>query len=272
MNVTISGVDDGVDPRWLATMSSRYPFVEWGVLYSRTRGGSPRYPSRAWYAELLQTNLREAFRAADERTPKVFRYAVHVCGSAATDYYTHTANPKQLTSIEEVEDAISLLGLVQGAVRVQLNGLPLRERYVLAQHALDRGVPFFTPHVKRAVILQARSLEELRPGINLARAMECASGVLFDVSAGRGIAPAAWPKLGEHGAGWRYPGSPSIGFAGGLSPATLVDVVGQIRAADEGELPDWIDMESGVRTDDHFSRSKAEAVLEIAAAWQKERR
>eukprot|EP01032_Pedospumella_encystans_P039078 gene39078-44302_t len=39
------GMDDSVSPDLLALVSSRYPWVEWGVLFRNDLEGTPRYPS-----------------------------------------------------------------------------------------------------------------------------------------------------------------------------------------------------------------------------------
>lgn len=46
--VTISGPDDKVSHDDLLKLQKQYPFVEWGVLISRKRMGSQRYPSADW--------------------------------------------------------------------------------------------------------------------------------------------------------------------------------------------------------------------------------
>lgn len=63
---------------------------------------------------------------------------------------------------------------------------------------------------------------------------------LFDVSGGRGIAPKAWP---------RHPGR-LVGYAGSLGPSNSAAVVREIGP--HATAPYWLDMESGVRTDDRF--------------------
>lgn len=65
--ITITGADDGVDPRALAVLSEKYPFVEWGLLLSKKRFGEARYPSSRWLLEV----------------PKVLgfdRLSYHLCG------------------------------------------------------------------------------------------------------------------------------------------------------------------------------------------------
>jgi phosphoribosylanthranilate isomerase len=81
------------------------------------------------------------------------------------------------------------------------------------------------------------------------------ASLLFDPSGGRGIEPFSWPvpPLGAR-----------MGYAGGIGPDNLLDV---LRAIGPVESPFWIDMESGVRTDDRFDLAKARAVLETAAPF-----
>lgn len=71
---------------------------------------------------------------------------------------------------------------------------------------------------------------------------------LSDRSAGTGQRPDAWP---------RHPGGDQfVGYAGGITPDNVLEVLGQIDATG----PYWIDMESGVRTNDWLDLDKVEAV------------
>ena len=78
--------------------------------------------------------------------------------------------------------------------------------------------------------------------------------VLFDESAGRGISPDSWDApLNGH----------FCGYAGGMNPDNVKENLEMIKQVADGHLT-WIDMETGIRTDDHFDMSKAERVLSIA--------
>ena len=52
-----------------------------------------------------------------------------------------------------------------------------------------------------------------------------------------------------------------LGFAGGIGPDNVLDVIRDIGPRD----PYWIDMESGVRTDDKLDLAKVRRVLEQIA-------
>lgn len=79
--------------------------------------------------------------------------------------------------------------------------------------------------------------------------------VLFDESAGRGISPDSWdaPLKGHF-----------CGYAGGINPANVQANIDMIAKVAPGYTT-WIDMETGVRTDDKFDMAKVRKVLEISA-------
>lgn len=75
---------------------------------------------------------------------------------------------------------------------------------------------------------------------------------LFDRSGGRGEAPTAWPA---------HPGNDRlVGYAGGISPENIRGVMSVLEQR-TGRY--WIDMESGVRTNDRFDLEKCRQICEI---------
>lgn len=81
--------------------------------------------------------------------------------------------------------------------------------------------------------------------------------VLYDDSAGRGISPDSWePPLAGH----------FCGYAGGLNPANVAEQIEIIAKVAPGYTT-WIDMETGVRTDDKFDLAKVRRVLEISKPY-----
>lgn len=77
---------------------------------------------------------------------------------------------------------------------------------------------------------------------------ETSIGWLFDASGGRGVAPSVWPP---------HPGR-LVGYAGGICPDNVTQVIADIGAT----APYWLDMESGVRTDDRFDLGLCERVCQ----------
>lgn len=55
--VTITGADDKTDLAELYALWLHYPFVEWGVLFSKSREGSPRYPTATKITEIASYQM-----------------------------------------------------------------------------------------------------------------------------------------------------------------------------------------------------------------------
>ncbi|HEY2509491.1 MAG TPA: hypothetical protein VGI39_01425 [Polyangiaceae bacterium] len=216
--VTITGADDRVDPVALAHLSEEFPFVEWGILASETRAGTPRYPTKAWVDTL-----------------GAGRYAVHLCGAMARDV------------LEGNGAVIASAPLRFG--RIQVNGY-------------KPGWPSFLHLVRvwtgRRLILQVRSEDQLQAAANEVAEMGSSgrAEILFDPSGGRGIETFRWPAT---------PIGVPMGFAGGIKPSNMLDVLSEIGPRD---APFWIDMESGVRSgEDTFDLRLVREVLERAAPF-----
>jgi len=75
--VTISGADDRVVYGDMVAISLAFPFVEWGILLSNTRQGTPRYPSDGWILNL----------------PPGLRLSMHCCGEVARNVLAGTHSP-----------------------------------------------------------------------------------------------------------------------------------------------------------------------------------
>jgi hypothetical protein len=75
---------------------------------------------------------------------------------------------------------------------------------------------------------------------------------LYDGSLGKGVTPEVWlaPVEGK-----------KTGYAGGLNPDNLESNLVKLKGV-VGDTPVWIDMETGVRTDDHFDLVKVKRVLD----------
>jgi phosphoribosylanthranilate isomerase len=234
--VTITGADDRVDPSALADLSAEFPFVEWGILASKSRAGTPRYPTRGWMQRLDEAAVRFATRS-DVVFARRINLSLHLCG-------------------EYAREALSGSGMFVPPTefrRVQLNGWnPGANTAALGRLASTFNLQF---------ILQVRDVVSIAAGIEEARAIRAAArdriggsaSLLFDPSGGRGITSVVHPK-----------GNPyvSVGFAGGISAENVLEVLSAIGSRDDEH---WIDMESSVRTDDEFSLRKVRAVLERVA-------
>ena len=56
--VTITGADDRTDIGKLIELSRKYQFAEWGILFSKSKEGQQRYPSKEWIDELLKNDIK----------------------------------------------------------------------------------------------------------------------------------------------------------------------------------------------------------------------
>lgn len=156
--------------------------------------------------------------------------AVHLCGQYARNR------------------GASGLAAVTNSQRMQLNGLTDYKQAVSAA-IWDAGRPEY--------ILQVRTLSAFNAARSAAFKISDLGGkasLLWDPSGGKGIY--AKPEPMEHG---QVP----IGYAGGISPRNIHEVLESLK--DGG--PCWIDMESGVRTDDEFDLVKVRSVLDLARPY-----
>lgn len=226
--VTITGADDGVDPGELVRLSEQYPFLEWGILRSVKREGTPRYPSSDWCEEVSRSAARSMS----------LHLAAHLCG-ALTDAVLKGVPPTMRR-----EGAPNEVWVPEFFDRIQVN-------------SFTPTLPFLqmAPKYPRlGWILQARDSW----GYTLATASAWIIGstraaVLWDPSGGRGIESSVrWPE--------RLHETIIVGGAGGLTSETI------LAAADRAPSGYWwLDLESGVRTDDRFDLDKVRAVAEAMA-------
>lgn len=229
--VTVTGADDEVDPRELVALTREFPFVEWGILMSISRCGSPRYPTRKWMVGL--ENVAKDARRTNDPTVKPMALSAHFCGQVARAALSGSLH--DLPVIEEVQ-------------RIQVNG------YVAPSPGLIRFAERMPCY---EIILQVRDEGSLQAAANDARAMRSAS-LLFDPSGGRGLEPFKWP---------RAPAGMRVGYAGGITPGNVRESVQRVYE-DTGFLAGdfWIDLESGARDErDRFDLERVRRLLEYVA-------
>lgn len=228
--VTITGADDSVNARQLFELSRRFPFVEWGILFSRRQVGTPRFPSARW----TETQI-DPLRAAG------VALAAHLCGGYVREF-AFANNPW-------AEDHAAIVPAFR---RVQLN-------FHAEPHVVSgfRGViAAAAPHHDgfRQFIVQIDGVND--PALkSLALSLPPDRVVpLFDLSGGAGVLPDAWPTAWLESA---------CGYAGGLGPDNVVEQIRRIEGVTGADQEVWIDMERRVRTDDdaRLDLDKVRAVL-----------
>lgn len=243
--VTMTGADESIQPAELARLSERYPFVEWGILVSRSAQGSPRYPDQAFIQEV------QRHAAVNPRV----KLSVHLCGHWVRQL---------LVGVDEVP-----WWVWPYFERAQLNFHA--ERNACTPEALHRvlrdiGAGPLSPD---QFIFQIdgqrgnRHLEALYAENDGNMTVDAVP--LFDISGGAGVLPATWPRP-------QYMKTDEAhvyhGYAGGLGPENLAEQLPLIAEA-AGDARIWIDMETRVRSNNDrlFDLDKVERCLQIAAPF-----
>lgn len=230
--VTFTGADESVNPQDLIALSQKYPWIEWGILFSINQGG-PRFPGLRWIKHLLSL--------ATNKYPDM-KLSAHLCGKWVRD-------------------------LVKDGSGTWWSLLPnhLRERFQRVQ--LNFHGHWHEPHVLFIDLIEKRLMKEefilQCDGTNDVTAQKFAelktAVPLFDTSGGAGVLPKEWPTA--------FSGV-YCGYAGGLGPDSMQAELGRIAEAASDERF-WIDMERKVRSEDDekFDLAKVQAVLDIVAPF-----
>ncbi len=224
--VTITGADDSISPASLIQITKKYPFVEWAILFSARRQGTPRYPSTPWISELLTLVPYPNSRLS-----------AHLCGRWVRDLVL-CGKP----TFWEQYAGVQLFQRVQLNFHGQYHKAD-RDKFLHALRNHDHEYIFQHDGVNDALIEEFAQdpVARIHP--------------LFDRSGGAGILPGSWPRpIGKY-----------CGYAGGLGPDNLADELRRISDVTHGQRI-WIDMETKVRSeaDTLFDLAKVERCLELA--------
>ena len=261
--VTLTGADNSVEPHELLEISETFPFVEWGILVSRSSSfnGRPRFPSVQW-VKCLMGDLSD--RTLGTRFGPKFQFSCHICGAWVRDIFSES---KRAAAMIQDEWPWLLPRCSSGVVdtlfqRVQLNthgqkGHKQPVKDILDGIGIGRQVIFQFDGVNDGLFDAAAS-----GGINHFTEERLDVAPLFDMSGGAGIVPKEWPVPFEKH--MRHPNVDYFGYAGGLGPNNLEAELHRIAQA-AGDHRVWIDMETLIRSDDDelFDLDKCVAVLEL---------
>lgn len=175
-------------------------------------------------------------RFAQAAGDKKLHTAMHLCDQALLGFIANDAD---------------ILSAMQGFKRIQLN---LKFGDVEGKYSeADLIARVQSMPEKQFIIQYGKDKQSLLPLLNDTPN----HAVLFDESAGRGINPDTWDApLDGH----------FCGYAGGLTPDNLQRNLETIAEVANGHTT-WIDMETGVRTNDVFDLAKVKSVLATTAAF-----
>lgn len=256
--VTLTGADNNTDIDGLMSLSKKYPYVEWGILFSQSKSGVPRYPDDEWVDQLGEA----AIKAICEDGATV-NLSAHLCGKWVSDAFKGRITFLNREMMDETFD------------RIQLNCYKekLKQAYEndLFWEAIDLA--------EKPVLLGGNYTSDIREMVDGTFLLHRGIYPLFDASGGHGKLPQKWPapfkaESQEYG----KPGADIFcGYAGGLGPENVVEEIKLIeeQLGDEGISADgmtvdstiWIDMETKLRSEDLFDLQKCEAVLKAVEPW-----
>jgi hypothetical protein len=222
-HITFTGVDSKTDIDRLLEIQREYPIVEFGILASKHwNENGPRY---------LNPSLIHKFY------DKKLNLALHLCGSISRD----AAEGLWV----EVDNLIGRnLKIFK---RIQLNIAKRNDNPNYCWASIFSG--------QEIIIQQKDTVNDsiLKNTIEKWKEYEwnkCTLSVLIDGSGGQGIDTGI--QL--------YPYDGCVGYAGGFNPENCAEKLTYLYENVSGDF--WIDMESGVRTNDYFDLDKVVSVLE----------
>lgn len=227
--VTFTGVDEYTDIDRLVRIQEKYPYAEFGVLFShKYLENGNRYPDPSIIGKLRDKGLN---------------LSAHLCGRLVRDCYNGDWS--------WMSGTLSGNGAPENMfARCQLNVSPYgyKKRAVLEGNPFGRSAQF---------IIQQKSASDT--DAYLASSVHSNVYLLCDPSGGREIdsglvlyRPRETTKM--------------VGYAGGINEG---NVFGKLDEIAENTFADfWIDMESGVRdSSDRFDLDAVERVLEKVDGW-----
>ena len=222
--ITFTGIDEKTDVDALKAIKEEYPIVEFGVLMSRNwMTNGNRYPNPETISRFLDQGLN---------------LSAHLCGGIAKSAFAG-----DFSKVIEKYPVFSHPDFK----RVQLNVSPYEDIFETAAH-LDEPL-------EKEIIIQQKS-----PTLKYSQAFNRFSSLnenlnvtmLVDPSGGRGKDEGLDLIATDH----------KIGYAGGINIGNVEDkLVMLLNTETIGDF--WIDMESGVRTDDWFDVEKVRKILEV---------
>jgi HTH-type transcriptional repressor of NAD biosynthesis genes len=227
--VTITGADDSIKPKDLFELSEKYPFVEWGILFSsKNNGKKTRYPSLEWVSELMEWS-------------ELINLSAHLCGDYAKEVISGSDKGHEI-----------LKWLSPAFKRFQINyNFEFGKSHNLREfHNLIDEFP------NRDFILQYN--ESNKKICDYYAKLNCVQ-FLYDSSGGIGKEITNIPLPIENN---------FTGYAGGISPENIVSKIEEIKnKVQDTEI--WIDMETSVRSDEDklFDLNKVENCLILAQPY-----
>lgn len=228
--VTVTGADDSTHQLSMFYLSEKYPFVEWGILLSRSGSGLNRFPSRDWLS-MLYNRIEEI--------QKPIQLSGHLCGSFVRELLM--GNIAFINEIGHIWEKFQ---------RIQINTHGVKHDFNASEMCAC------LKQFNKEIIFQYDNVNSGFLDAALLQSLNCST--LFDLSHGGGVLAKEWPlpivKV-------------RCGYAGGLSPVNVeqqVDIIFDNLKNAGLDVDIWIDMETHVRSKNNsvFDLAKVMRVLQ----------
>jgi hypothetical protein len=270
--VTITGADDKTNQIDLINLSIKYPFVEWAILFSNSRQGQERYPSENWKTKF--DTLVRLIPGSDRHDRQV---AAHFCGWYSSEVLEN-GNIDLLTNLSRVFKRVQINYNFKRSKKWNLT--PVLK---YAKENPDRSI-IFQFNLSNADALLDAILDGQKSPFNIsmiqaakkamkAHGHEVIENVpnnvhfLFDSSGGNGLYDDTLfytePILDYY-----------TGYAGGINcenVESICKIITEHKPTTLAYHPNntncWIDLESGVRTNNEFDLEKVETILKITSKF-----
>jgi hypothetical protein len=263
--VTITGADDKVNQIDLINLSIKYPFVEWAILFSNSRQGQERYPSENW-----KTKFDTLSRLMPGSNKQV---AAHFCGWYSSEVLENS-NIDLLKNLSSVFKRVQINYNFKRSKNWNLT--PVLEyakenpdRSIIFQYNLNNAdflidAIIGTNKDPLSIAIQAikDGYEKMYESENVPKNVQ----FLFDSSGGNGLYDDTLfytePILDYY-----------TGYAGGINCEnieSICEIISSNKNADHHHPNNtncWIDLESGVRTNNEFDLEKVETILRITSKF-----
>jgi len=235
-NITFTGADDKVDKQKLYDISASYPMVEWGILWYPKKMGTRRYPTEKWIYEFLDSK------------PENVNISLHVCGFDAWYFMKYVNTDRDLSYIHNNVNRIQL-NFPKSKLDVDDTFAFIKQEGI---HDFDFYLNRFCENTGKSVIIQSNKGNKI---LNTCLEDNIYIDFLFDESRGGGKGISEYPSPIPQ----KY-----NGYAGGINPDNVLAILHDLKKivpdnSTDGEI--WIDMETGIRTDNEFDLRKVKSVI-----------
>lgn len=242
--VTITGADNNTDIDKMIEISKKYPFVEWGILFSPLRNlgkGESRYPNGYWLTELqnkcANLNLNFSAHLCGGYTREMLNFGTH-------DNFTMGWPSSFLPMFNRIQlNFNASKNNVCDEFYSLLSTMSCANPEIILQHN------FSNKEVNSKVIFQKKPVHFQKEPFQF----------LYDSSGGNGkTIEYICPIIPNH----------FTGYSGGLNPDNISEILMAIEKgnSDADKATEfWVDTETGVRTDDILDFEKVNKFLEICS-------